>query len=99
EDVLADANVLDEVRGELGLARPPVRLPVVDDADAEAAGVHFLAHQATASFLRRRVVAFGAEASRSAGADAGVSACLRGRFRLFCSGTSASTSVTWHVRL
>src|SRR5690606_8276115 len=25
--------------------RVPVRLPVVDDSDAEAAGMHFLAHQ------------------------------------------------------
>src|SRR4029450_4572597 len=100
EDVLADANVLDEVVGELGLARPPVRLPVVDDADAEAAGVHFLAHQATASFLRRRVVAPLLDVLVLDSSAAGVSACLRGRRRGVCgSGTSARTRVTWHRRL
>ena len=79
EDVLADANVLEEVLRELGLARPPVRLPVVDDADAEAAGMHLLAHQATASFLRRRVLRPGFGRPRpSASSAAGASACLRG---------------------
>src|SRR5262249_12346898 len=78
EDVLANADVLEEVVGELGLARPPIRLPVVDDADAEAAGMHFLAHYATASFFLRLLVAFGLDSSA-----AGASACLRGRRRVF----------------
>ncbi len=43
-DVLADADVLEDVVGELLLAGVPVRLPVVDDTDAQAAGMDFLAH-------------------------------------------------------
>src|SRR5581483_583700 len=35
-DVLADADVLEDVRGDFLLPRVPVRLPVVDDADAQA---------------------------------------------------------------
>src|SRR5439155_1404480 len=50
-DVLADLDVLEQVRGELLLARVPVRLPVVDDADAHPAGMDFLAHYAAASFF------------------------------------------------
>src|SRR5581483_3575658 len=44
EDVLADLDVLDQRSGELLLADHPVRLPVVDDADAQAAGMNFLSH-------------------------------------------------------
>jgi hypothetical protein len=43
-DVLADLHVLEQRAGELLVRRVPVRLPVVDDADPEAAGVDFLAH-------------------------------------------------------
>jgi len=43
-DVVADPDVLEDVIGDLLLAGLPVRLPVVDDADTEAAGMHFLAH-------------------------------------------------------
>jgi hypothetical protein len=43
-DVLADLDVLEQ--GLRKLLRPgePVRLPVVDDADAHAAGMDFLTH-------------------------------------------------------
>src|SRR5207248_7055509 len=50
-DVLADLDVLEQVLRELLLARVPVRLPVVDDADAQPAGMNFLAHYAAASFF------------------------------------------------
>ena len=53
-DVLPDLDVLDQVAGELLLPRVPVGLPVVDDADPQAAGMHLLAHQATASFFFAR---------------------------------------------
>jgi hypothetical protein len=43
-DVVADPDVLEDVVGDLLLAGPPVRLPVVDDADTKAAGMHFLTH-------------------------------------------------------
>ena len=43
-DVVADPDVLEQVVGELLLPRPPVGLPVVDDADAKTAGMHLLAH-------------------------------------------------------
>src|SRR5262249_16902889 len=93
-----NADVLEEVVGELGLPGPPVRLPVVDDTDAEAAGVHFLAHYATASFLRRRVLAAGFDSS--AGGVVCACVCLRARRRgCVCSSCSTSTSVTWQVRL
>src|SRR5205807_8832918 len=42
-DVVADLHVLFEVRGELALVEP-VRLPVVDVADAHRLGVNFLSH-------------------------------------------------------
>ena len=77
EDVLTNAHVLEQVVGELRLARPPVRLPVVDDSDAKAAGMHLLAHQATASsvcagafgfdFLARVVFGFVSEPFFTAG--------------------------------
>jgi hypothetical protein len=44
EDVLTDPNVLDQGAGELLLADHPVRLPVVDDADAQTARMNFLSH-------------------------------------------------------
>jgi hypothetical protein len=44
QDVLADLDVLEQVVRELVLPGPPVRLPIVDDADAKTAGVHLLAH-------------------------------------------------------
>jgi len=43
-DVLADLDVLDQVLRELLRARVPVRLPVVDDADAHPSGMDFLTH-------------------------------------------------------
>src|SRR5262249_28346280 len=43
-DVLADLDVLEDVPGDLLLAGVPVRLPVLDDADAQAARVDLLAH-------------------------------------------------------
>ena len=42
-DVLPDLDVLTQVAGELAIGAP-VRLPVVNDADAEAARMNFLAH-------------------------------------------------------
>src|SRR5207302_2096180 len=57
-DVLADLDVLDQVLRELLLPRPPVRLPVVDDADAHPAGMNFLTHQAVAPFFLRVAVDF-----------------------------------------
>jgi hypothetical protein len=43
-DVLADLDVLEDVRGEVLRPRVPVGLPVVDDADPQAARMDFLAH-------------------------------------------------------
>ena len=43
-DVLADLHVLEDRGRELLVARVPVGLPVVDDADAHPAGMNFLAH-------------------------------------------------------
>ena len=40
-DVLADFDVLEQVVGEVLRAGEPVRLPVVDDADAQSAGMNF----------------------------------------------------------
>src|SRR5207237_857544 len=48
-DVLADLDVLEQILRELLRARVPVRLPVVDDADAHAAGMNLLAHYASVS--------------------------------------------------
>src|SRR5829696_1510006 len=56
EDVLANLDVFDEGACEFLLADHPVRLPVVDDADAQAARVNLLAHQAVASFFLRRAL-------------------------------------------
>src|SRR5262249_4168317 len=50
EDVLPDLDVLDQRTGELLLADHPVRLPVVDDADAHAAGMTFLSFCLSPSF-------------------------------------------------
>jgi hypothetical protein len=43
-DVLADLHVLLQEVREVLVARVPVRLPVVDDADAHAAGMNLLTH-------------------------------------------------------
>src|SRR5207253_5822983 len=51
DDVLADLDVLDQVPREFLLARVPVRLPVVDDADAHPAGMNFLTHYLVLSFF------------------------------------------------
>jgi hypothetical protein len=45
-DVLADLDVLEQVIREVALVEP-VRLPVVDVADAEALRMHLLAHYST----------------------------------------------------
>src|SRR5581483_9806093 len=50
-DVLADLDVLDQRACELLLADHPVRLPVVDDADAQAAGMNLLSHLACSLLL------------------------------------------------
>jgi hypothetical protein len=44
DDVLADLDVLEKCACELLLADHPIRLPVVDDADAQAAGMNLLSH-------------------------------------------------------
>src|SRR5213594_429642 len=49
EDVLADLDVLDEGARELLLADHPVRLPVVDDPDAQPARMDLLSHYSPAS--------------------------------------------------
>src|SRR4029077_12674961 len=56
EGVLADLCFFQQRSRELLLADHPVRLPVVDDADAQAAGMNLLAHQALTAFffLERR---------------------------------------------
>src|SRR5579884_4111280 len=46
QDVLPDPHILVEGGRELLLADHPVRLPVVDDADAQAAGMDLLSHYA-----------------------------------------------------
>src|SRR4029450_1619110 len=88
-DVLADLDVLEDVVRELLLAGVPVGLPVVDDAHAEPAGGNLLAHQATASSVFLRRVAFGlASAAGVSSVVAGASACfLRGE-----AGASGATS-------
>jgi hypothetical protein len=43
-DVLADLDVLEQECREFLRARVPVRLPVVDDADTQPAGMNLLAH-------------------------------------------------------
>src|SRR4029079_2529738 len=50
-DVVADRHVLEQQVGEVALVEP-VRLPVVDVADAEALGVNLLSH-AVYVLLRR----------------------------------------------
>ena len=47
-DVIADSEVLEQVIGELALVEP-VRLPVMDVADAEALGMNLLTHQSLLS--------------------------------------------------
>src|SRR5207248_8002 len=51
DDVLADLDVLEQRPRELLRADHPVRLPVVDDADPEAAGMNLLSHYAATSFF------------------------------------------------
>src|ERR671934_218730 len=48
-DVLADLDVLEQVGGKVLRAGVPVRLPVVDDADAHPAGMNLLTHYVAAS--------------------------------------------------
>ena len=43
-DVIADLEVLPQVLREVLCGREPVRLPGVDDADAQAAGMNLLSH-------------------------------------------------------
>jgi hypothetical protein len=43
-DVIADLDVLDQVLGELLRARVPVGLPLMDDADPQAAWMDLLSH-------------------------------------------------------
>src|SRR5439155_8917886 len=50
-DVVPDLDVLDQVARELLLARVPVGLPVVDDADAHPAGMDFLTHYLALAFF------------------------------------------------
>ncbi len=69
-DVLPDPDVLEDVLRELLLPDVPVRLPVVDDADPQAAGVDLLTHYATASFFFARDARLGLPSV--AGADASV---------------------------
>ena len=54
-DVVADLEVLGQVAREVLAGREPVRLPGVDDADAEAAGMDLLAHYESASLLSSSV--------------------------------------------
>src|SRR6185295_6846261 len=101
-DVVADPDVLEDVRRELLLPHVPVGLPVVDDADPQAAGVHLLAHQATASFFFARDFAarFGfAAVSAGAGASVVVGAAARGVRVVPAFGFWASSIVMWQVRL
>jgi hypothetical protein len=42
--VIADLDVLEERARELLLADHPVRLPVMDDSDAQTAGMNLLTH-------------------------------------------------------
>src|SRR4029078_9127832 len=75
----------------------PVGLPVVDDADPEAAGVHLLAHYAATScfFLLREAFGF---ASLGAADCSGAGVCVAcGRLRRGSS-TAATTTVMWQVR-
>src|SRR5439155_26032428 len=102
-DKYAAFDVLDEVTRYNMSPCTPDLLPVMDNADAEPAGVHLLAHQATASFFFRRVEAFGFAADGfCSGAPASDCCASRRRVRRAGrtgSGTSARTSVTWQVRL
>ena len=99
DDVLADLDVLEQRAGELLVRNHPVRLPVVDDADAQAAGMNLLSHlgshfllagrfrlRCRAGWLRARA-RFGHSAS-AAGLDVGTtpSGCV-------------TFTVMWQVRL
>src|SRR4029077_7441292 len=52
-DVLADLEILEQGALELLGRRVPVRLPVMDDSDAEAPRVDLLAHYLSASLRAR----------------------------------------------
>src|SRR5262249_35580681 len=83
-DVLADADVLEDVVRELLLAGVPVGLPVVDHAHTEAARMNFLAHYSSLSS--------GVSASASGSA---VSASASGSpVSSTVSGSSATSSVS-----
>src|SRR4029079_2859531 len=96
-DVVADPDVLEDVVGDLLLARPPVGLPVVHDADPEAAGVHLLAHYAATScfFLLREAFGFASLGAADSTVSGALVAC--GRVRRGSS-TAATTTVMWQVR-
>jgi hypothetical protein len=76
----------------------------VDDADPQAAGMHLLAHQATASFFFARrfdsAWRFGFSAvSAGAGASVLAGAAARGARVWPAFGFWTSSIVMWHVRL
>src|SRR5581483_7778446 len=51
QDVLPDPQILEQRGREVLLAHHPVRLPVVDDADAQPAGMNLLTHYAVTAFF------------------------------------------------
>src|SRR5439155_4072775 len=94
-DVLPDLDVLDQVLGELLLARVPVRLPVVDDADAHPAGMNFLTHYAFTSFFLAGALRFGFSVASALGSSAfAAGLCGAAAF-----GFSIRRTVMWQVRL
>src|ERR687894_22128 len=104
EDVLADLDVLEDRVGELLVGRVPVRLPIVDDADAHPTRMDLLPHYSLASsggFAFRREAfgfsaggcteAFGFRAVLSAGCVAAAASACGSRRRLGAS-VSVGTS-------
>src|SRR6478735_11119114 len=54
-DVVTDLEILRQIAREVLAGREPVRLPGVDDADAQAAGMNLVAHYESASLLSSSV--------------------------------------------
>src|SRR4029077_21017710 len=85
-NVIADAHVLDQVRPELLLGEP-VRFPVMDDPDAEAARVDLLTHYESPSSA---VFSAASSATCSAGSVGFAGGFLRGALGVAAFGSAVS---------
>src|SRR5690348_18326038 len=82
-DVVTDLEVLGQIAREVLAGGEPVRLPGVDDADAQAAGMNLVAHYEAASLLSSSVCVSGVSSgagsgsgSESGSGSAAASACV-----------------------